>query len=97
MIKIVFFTIPKISPETPSAGPAILKAYLKKYNIESLYYDWNRDFFDVCEDLGINLGNKFDSEVITIKKEWGSHYEPTEEDIKSKIKELEAQLQLLKK
>lgn len=54
-------------------------------------------FFDVCEDLGINLGNKFDSEVITIRKEWGSHYEPTEEDLKSKIKELEAELQLLKK
>lgn len=53
-------------------------------------------FFDVCEDLGIALGNKFDSEVITIRKEWGSHYEPTADDVKLKIKELEAQLQLLK-
>lgn len=54
-------------------------------------------FFDICEDLGVNLGNKFDSQVITIRKEWGSHYEPNENDIKLKIKELEAELQLLKK
>lgn len=53
-------------------------------------------FFDVCEDLGIDLGNKFDNEVITIRKEWGSHYEPTKEELKLRIKELEAQLQLLK-
>jgi hypothetical protein len=53
-------------------------------------------FFDLCEDLGVNVGSKFDSEVITIKKEWGSHYEPTDEILDKKIKELEAQLQLLK-
>jgi hypothetical protein len=53
-------------------------------------------FFDLCEDLGINLGSKFDREVITIKKEWGSHYEPSKEEINSKIKELEAEFSLLK-
>lgn len=53
-------------------------------------------FFDLCEDLGIDLGSKFDKEVITIRKEWGSHFEATDEDLKLKIKELEAQLQLLK-
>jgi hypothetical protein len=53
-------------------------------------------FFDLCEDLGIDLGSKFDKEVITIRKEWGSHYEATNEELKLKIKELEAQLQLLK-
>lgn len=53
-------------------------------------------FFDLCEDLGIDLGSKFDKEVITIRKEWGTHFEPTTEDLKLKIKELEAQLQLLK-
>lgn len=53
-------------------------------------------FFDLCEDLGINLGNKFSKEVITIRKEWGSHFEPTKNEIKIKIKELEDQLQSLK-
>ena len=53
-------------------------------------------FFDLCEDLGINLGSKFDKQVITIKKEWGSHYEATNEELNLRIKELEVQLQLLK-
>jgi hypothetical protein len=53
-------------------------------------------FFDLCEDLGVNLGSKFDKDVITIRKEWGSHYEPNSKELESKIKELEAQLQLLK-
>jgi len=53
-------------------------------------------FFDLCEDLGIDLGSKFDKEVITIRKEWGSHYEASNEELNSKIKEIEAQLQLLK-
>lgn len=53
-------------------------------------------FFDLCEDLGVNLGSKFDKEVITIRKEWGSHFEASDDELKEKIKELEAQLQLLK-
>lgn len=63
MVKIVFFTVPKISPDTPPAGPAVLKAYLLKNNIQSIYYDWNRDFFDICDDkkyweFGTVDGNK---------------------------------------
>ena len=53
-------------------------------------------FFDICEDLGVDLGSKFDKEIITIRKEWGSHYEPSDETLDLKIKELEAELQLLK-
>lgn len=53
-------------------------------------------FFDLCEDLGVNLGSKFEKEVITIRKEWGSHYEAPDEELKEKIKELEAELHLLK-
>ncbi len=53
-------------------------------------------FFDVCEDLGINLGSKFDNETITIRKEWGSHYVPTNKILDEKIKEVETQLRLLK-
>jgi len=50
MTSIVFVTAPKISPETPPAGPAVLKAYLLKKSIESLYLDWNKDFFELCKD-----------------------------------------------
>lgn len=52
-------------------------------------------FFDLCEDLGISLGNKFDKDVITISAEWGTHYEPSKKEIDSKIKELKAKIDLL--
>jgi len=45
MCKIVFVSVPKISPDTPPAGPAVLKAYLLKYKIESLFLDWNKELF----------------------------------------------------
>lgn len=50
MISIVFVTAPKVSPETPPAGPAVLKAYLLKKGFNSLYLDWNKDFFELCKD-----------------------------------------------
>lgn len=67
----------------------------EKSNTDKLKYVMTF-FFDLCEDLGIDLGSKFDNEVITIRKEWGSHYEPSNKELDQKIKELEVQLQLLK-
>jgi hypothetical protein len=54
-------------------------------------------FYDLCDDLGINLGNKFEDKVITIREEWGSHYKPSSSDVKKRIGELEAEIELLKK
>jgi hypothetical protein len=53
-------------------------------------------FYELCEDLGINLGNKFNKKVVKIDTTWGTHYEPSAKEIDSKIKELEAEIQLLK-
>lgn len=55
-----------------------------------------RFFFDLCEDLSINLGNEFSKEVITINTDWGINYKPTPKDIQQKIKELEEQIQVFK-
>lgn len=55
-----------------------------------------RFFFDLCDDLGVSTGNKFDREVLHVKKEWGSHYKPTDTDIEIKIKELECELSRLR-
>lgn len=52
-------------------------------------------FFELCEDLGISLGNKFDKKTITITTEWGHKYEPTKKELDSKIKELKAQIESL--
>ena len=52
--------------------------------------------FELCEDLGIKTGNKFEKKNIHLVTTWGSHYEPTEKEVKEKITELEAELELLK-
>ena len=52
--------------------------------------------FEICEDLGVQTGNKFNKNNLTMKTEWGSHYEPNKEEIDKKIAELEAELELLK-
>jgi len=52
--------------------------------------------FEICEDLGLKVGNKFSAEVIDIDFIWGSHYDPTNEEIDLKISELEETVQLLK-
>jgi hypothetical protein len=52
--------------------------------------------FEICEDLGVQTGNKFNKNNLTMKTEWGSHYEPNKEEVDKKISELEAELELLK-
>ena len=52
--------------------------------------------FEICEDLAIQTGNKFNKDNLTMKTQWGSHYEPTQKEIDKKINELEAELELLK-
>lgn len=53
-------------------------------------------FYELAEDLGLHLGSKFEKEVIVIKKEWGSHYEPTKKELEKRIRETEAELVFLK-
>jgi len=49
----------------------------------------------LCDDLGLELGSKFDKYVLDINTCWGSHYEPTVKDIESKIKRLKIELEEL--
>jgi hypothetical protein len=52
--------------------------------------------FEICEDLGVPTGNKFNKDNLIMKTSWGSHYEPTKKEVDKKIAELEAELALLK-
>ena len=54
-----------------------------------------RFFFDLCDDLGLELGSKFDKDVLDINTRWGTHYEPTAKDIEFKIKKLKSELKEL--
>jgi hypothetical protein len=51
--------------------------------------------YDLCIDMGLELGNSRSSSQIQIKEGWGEHYEPTDTEIKNKIKELTSELERL--
>lgn len=51
---------------------------------------------ELCEDLGIYTGSKFSKRNLDMSISWGSHYEPTDTEIDKKIKELSAEIELLK-
>lgn len=55
-----------------------------------------RFVFELCEDLTIDTGNKYDKEVLLIDKTWGTNYSPTKDDIDKRISQLEAEINLLK-
>ena len=52
--------------------------------------------YEICDDLGVNLGNKFDAETLDFEINWGSHYEPTLDQVKRLIKDSQKNLKELK-
>lgn len=52
-------------------------------------------FNDLILDLGIDVGTDLDSNKVNISVDWGKKYQPTAEEIKNRIKMLEAELQAL--
>ncbi len=55
-----------------------------------------RFFYDLCDDLSMDLGNKFERETLELDTKWGSKYKPTANKIDDRIKELETEIELLK-
>ena len=49
----------------------------------------------MCDDLGLEVGSKFDKTVLDINTRWGTHFEPTAKDIEFKIKRLKSELKEL--
>ena len=50
-------------------------------------------FYELCEDLGIDTGNKFSKFNLILKNDWGKSYTPTAKDLKEKIAFLSNELQ----
>ena len=66
-------------------------------NSDSNKYEYiMKFFFELCEDLGLECGNKFDKNVLQFDTVWGTHYEPNKKEVESKIRELQAEIDLLK-
>lgn len=52
--------------------------------------------YELCEDLGLYTGSKFSKRNLEMSVSWGSHYTPTSEELEKKIRELSAEIELLK-
>lgn len=46
-------------------------------------------------DLGLDTGTDLDPNKLNIQLDWGSQYEPTQDELKIRIKQVEAQLRKL--
>ena len=75
-----------------------------KYERKTVY-DFEKDsnfknriqfLFELCEELDIETGNKFDKINLEMKTDWGTSYMPSESEIDNKIKELNSDLKYLK-
>jgi hypothetical protein len=52
-------------------------------------------FKDLVFDLGLDVGTDLDPDHLRITLEWGSQYEPTDNEIKKKIQTLEKEIKRL--
>lgn len=52
--------------------------------------------YELCEELGIETGNKYDKDNLLFTTNWGINYTPTIQEVSDKIKVLTAELKELK-
>ena len=75
-----------------------------KYERKTVY-DFEKDptyenriqfLYELCEELSIDTGNKYDKINLVMKNDWGSSYMPTESEVDNKIIKLSSDLKYLK-
>lgn len=50
---------------------------------------------DIILDLGLETGNELDKNMLTIKTDWGTKYNPSVKETKERIGQLEAEIKRL--
>ena len=68
--------------------------YVTESDIE--FNETIRFLYETCDDLGINLGNKYDENVLNFELGWGHKYNPSLDQVKSLIKDTQKNLKELK-
>ena len=52
--------------------------------------------YELCEELGIETGNKYDKDTLIFAVDWGENYMPTLQEVNNRIKEISSELKELK-
>ena len=98
-LEIVSNGIIKTVKDTNYNGAGEVKSIKTVYDTEgdkiNGYVNTMKLFYDVSDDLGIDMGNKFDQNVLGYQIKWGTHYEPTLKEVTELIKETKADLSYL--
>lgn len=77
------------------AGNHFEKKVVYDFSKDDKYKNKIKFYNELSDDLGIELGNNYDKNVLQFIVDWGSKYEPTEKEVKSKIKQLELEIEAL--
>jgi len=51
--------------------------------------------YDLCENLGLDLGNEFSNNTLKFNVDWGNEYNPTVEELEEKVNSMKAEIKLL--
>ena len=68
------------------------------YNFEDDETFEKRIYFlhELCDELGIETGNKYDRNTLIFKTDWGKQYNPTVQELNDRIKRCTNELKTLK-
>jgi hypothetical protein len=75
-----------------------------KYERKVVYdFDADPDFdkrikflYDLCEEIGLETGNRYDKVNMILKTDWGKSYMPNEKELDAKIRKVTEELKSLK-
>lgn len=81
-----------------SAGKSreVRKVYETEKDKLGAYTNTMKLFYEISDDLMIDMGNKFDKSVLDFRVTWGSHYDPNLDELKDAIKEHSEELRYLR-
>ncbi len=72
---------------------------LEKMTVYELEDDDKNDFLntikffqDLTQDLGLDVGNKFNKNNLILSVDWGTDYSPTKEEVKQRINNLKKEV-----
>lgn len=78
------------------AGERYERKYVYNFEDDKDFSKRIQFLFELCDEAGVETGNKFERNTLVMKNEWGKSYMPTEEELDAKIKTITSELKYLK-
>lgn len=92
----VIKTVTETNFNSAGQGKVVRCVYETEDDKKTSFINTMKLFYDISDDLGIDFGNKFDVNVLGFKTGWGTHYEPSLNDIQQIKKDLTEELKYIR-